>query len=242
MVKPKVQNPVIEWRSGWRKKTWVTWWNGAKPNKKPWLKWWVPTRKHLFKKQKWSWLNLVERALTQIGGHIKTGGKSNKEPTICPKPPPKKKIQGVATLWVERIHIHIQRGTSWKSSSTQTCRLLNMIQKGPGGWQHNPKSPVKLMFTHNLKREKNIPALKLTAKLPENGCLEDDELSFWSEGSQTWSMDAFLYESTISLSPQAALLKFLVWQSRPMQRSAAFQNLLGFSKRLSFFTPKKSIK
>lgn len=26
--------------------------------------------------------------------------------------PQKKKIQGVATLWVERIHIHIQTGTS----------------------------------------------------------------------------------------------------------------------------------
>ena len=114
-----------------------------------------------------------------------------------------------------------------KSSSTQKCRLLNMIQKGPGGWQHDPKSPAKLMFTHNLKREKNMPALKLTAKMPENGCLEDDELSFWSEGSQTPDHGCFLYESTISLSPQAALLKLFVWQSRPMQRSAAFQACWG---------------
>jgi len=30
-----------------------------------------------------------------------------------------------------------------------------------------------------ILRRKSIQALKLTAKAPENGCLEDDPASFW---------------------------------------------------------------
>ena len=190
MVKPKVQNPVIEWRSGWRKKH--GWHDETVQN---------PIRNHdwndefqqesIFSRKKMIMVEFGWKSFnTNWRSHLKLVGNPIRNPPFV-QSPPKKKNPGCCYPLSRTNPYPYPKGNLGKSSSTQTCRLLNMIQKGPGGWQHNPKSPVKLMFTHNLKREKNIPALKLTAKLPENGCLEDDELSFWSEGSQTWSWMLF---------------------------------------------------